>query len=216
MERTKKNEIDFSSLSDQVYRHIKGMILTGELKGGEKIPEEKIATSFGVSRTPIREALRKLEKHGLIEIIPRRHAQVIKLEPIDKRHVGQVRLQLDTLSVRLLAERAAEEDFHELKEIAEQCSEFAHSADFAACFEKDSELHCELARRSGNPYLYEMVRNLDIKVQLLRNIEDISEKKTLEGISLHLPIIQAVFDHDAEEAERLITKHLTDYYFPGT
>jgi len=216
METLRKNEIDFSSLSDQVYRHIKGMILTGELKGGEKIPEEKIATSFGVSRTPIREALRKLEKHGLIEIIPRRHAQVIKLEPVDKMHVGQVRLQLDTLSVRLLAQRATDKDFRELKTIADRCSELAHAADFASCFEKDSEFHCELARRSGNPYLHEMVRNLDIKVQLLRNIEDISEEKTLEGISLHLPIIQAVFDHDAEEAERLITKHLTDYYFPST
>jgi len=210
---SKKNEINFSSISEQVYRHIKRMILTAELKGGEKIPEEKIANSFGVSRTPIREALRRLEKHGLIKILPRQYAQIVKLESSDKIHIGQVRLQLDILSLRLLVKRITDEDYQALKSIAEKCNEYAIAADFAGCFEKDSEFHCELARRTENPYLYDIVRTLDLKVQLIRNIEDISFESTLQNISLHVPIVEAVYARKIEEAEQLITKHLSNYYF---
>ncbi|MCF7927911.1 MAG: GntR family transcriptional regulator [Spirochaetales bacterium] len=207
-------KIEFASLSEQVYNHIKRMILTAELKGGEKVPEEKIASIFGVSRTPIREALRKLEKQGLIQIIPRRYAQVTQIEPVDKIHVGQVRYQLDSLSVQLLALKATEEDYRALKSIADQCNQAAESADFATSFEKDSQLHCEFARRSGNPYLYDLVKNMDVKVQLLRNIEDISVDNIRRGIALHIPIIEAIYAHDPEKAEKLVKQHLADYYFP--
>jgi DNA-binding GntR family transcriptional regulator len=210
----KKAEMDFSSLSDQVFRHIRSMILNGELKGGERIPEEKIATSFGVSRTPIREALRKLEKHGLVEIIPRRHARVIKLEPIDKMYIGQLRIQLDSLSIRLLAQQATQQDYAELSGIAQQCEDYASQDDWLGCFEKDSELHCEFARRSGNPYLYDFVRTLDMKVQLLRTEEEeLSIKRGISGIKHHMPIIEAVCANDAEQAVQLAIAHLKHFYF---
>ena len=207
--------IDYSSLSDQVFRHIKKMILGGELVGGERIPEGKIADAFGVSRTPIREALRKLEKHGLVDIVPRRHAQVVKLDLEDKLHIGQIRIQMDTLSIRLLSPKATEKDYKDLTEIAGQGLMYGKKKDFMSCFEKDSELHCEFARRSGNPYLYEMVRNLDMKVQLLRTEEkNIEPDKILKGMKGHQPIIEAVCAHDTEKAVLLITAHLKEYYFP--
>ncbi|MDO8944225.1 MAG: GntR family transcriptional regulator, partial [Desulfobacterales bacterium] len=74
-------EIHRQSLSEQVYHYIKRLILSGEIRGGEKIPEEKVAQRFGVSRTPIREALSRLEEYGLIQIKPRSYAEVVALEP---------------------------------------------------------------------------------------------------------------------------------------
>jgi DNA-binding GntR family transcriptional regulator len=102
--------LDRKSLSDQVHELIKRMILSEELRGGERIPEEKIAHIFGVSRTPIREALRKLEKGGLVRIVPHSHAEVIALEPEAAGHIFELRLSLETLAVRRLAARACDGD----------------------------------------------------------------------------------------------------------
>jgi DNA-binding GntR family transcriptional regulator len=209
-----KAEMDFSSLSDQVFRHIKKMILNGELKGGERIPEEKIATAFGVSRTPIREALRKLEKNGLVQIIPRRHAEVVKVGQEDKIHIGQLRIQLESLSIRLLSEKATESDLHELTAIAHSCEELAGNDEWLNCFEKDSELHCEFAKRSGNPYLYDFVRTLDMKVQLLRTEEEeFAIKRGISGVKHHMNIIEAACAHETETAVQYAVKHLRHFYF---
>ena len=208
-----ESDISVFSLSDQVYDHIKRMILTGKLKGGQRIPEESIAQSFGVSRTPIREALRRLEKNGLVNLLPRRYAEVARVTLEDKRHIGEVRIQLGTLSVRLLARRATPEDCAELKGIAARCVSSAEAGDFASCFEADSLLHCEIARRSGNSYLYELERSIDLKVQLLRNIEALSSDHVKAGIALHLPLIEAICRHDPEGAEAILQEHLKKYYF---
>ncbi len=207
------SDLDVSNLSDRVYHHIKRLIMTGRLKGGQRIPEQAIAEKFGVSRTPIREALRRLEEHGLVVIEPRRSTKVATLTLEDKKHIGEVRLQLGLLAVRLLADRVTPEDCGTLRDIAARCRQFAETGDLASCFEADSLLHCEMAERSGNQYLAELTRILDYKVQLLRNIEDLSQESVMEKIALHVPLVEAICRRDAATAEKLMSKHLTDYYF---
>lgn len=208
-----ESDLDVSNLSDRVYHHIKRLIMTGKLKGGQRIPEQAIAEKFGVSRTPIREALRRLEEHGLVVIEPRRSTRVANVTLEDKKYIGEVRLQLGILSVRLLAQRVMPVDCAALRDIAARCSECAENGDFASCFEADSLLHCEIAERSGNQYLSDLTRILDYKVQLLRNIEEVSQEQLKEKIALHVPIIEAICRRDAPTAEKLMSKHLTDYYF---
>lgn len=207
------SELDVSNLSDRVYHHIKRLIMTGRLKGGQRIPEQAIAEKFGVSRTPIREALRRLEEHGLVIIEPRRSTKVATLTLKDKKHIGEVRLLLGRLAARLLADNVTPEDCGTLREIAARCQQSAVAGDLASCYEADSLLHCEMAERSGNPYLAELTRILDYKVQLLRNIENLSRESVLEKIALHGPIVEAVCRRDAATAEELMSKHITDYYF---
>ena len=89
----------------------------------------------------------------------------------------------------------------------------AEEEDFALCFEMDSLFHCEMAERSGNQYLAELTRILDLKVQLLRNIEDVTADNVKERISLHVPLIEAICRHDVATAEELTTRHLKGYYF---
>jgi DNA-binding GntR family transcriptional regulator len=207
------SELDVSNLSDRVYHHIKVLIMTGKLKGGQRIPEQAIAEKFGVSRTPIREALRRLEEHGLVVIEPRRSTRVATVTLEDKKQIGEVRVQLGVLSVRLLAMRASPEDCDILTDIVSRCRNYAEEGDFASCFEADSLLHCEIAERSGNQYLSDVTRILDYKVQLLRNIEEVSQEHLKEKIALHAQIVEAICRHDAETAEKLMFKHLTEYYF---
>jgi DNA-binding GntR family transcriptional regulator len=205
--------LDVSNLSQRVFHHIRGLIVTGTLRGGQRIPEHIIARSLGVSRTPIREALRRLEEHGLV-VFERRHAAcVATITREDRRRIGEVRLQLSLLSARLLARRATPADGAALKDIAARCQASAERGDRGACFDLDSLLHCQIAERSGNPYLAELTRTLDHKVQLLRNIEEVSQQQLLRGISLHGPLVEALCRGDVSAAENLMSDHITQYYF---
>ncbi|MFW5768841.1 MAG: GntR family transcriptional regulator [Spirochaetota bacterium] len=209
----RKKDINHTSLPRQVYSHIKRMIITQELKGGQRIPEESIARAFGVSRTPIREAMRELEKDGLIHIFPRKHAEVVQVGPEDKKRISELRIQLDTLSVRLLCGKMTEEQHAELKGIAEKGDAFAAEGNIARSFEMDSAFHCKMAEFSGNDYLYNFVKTLDLKVQLIRNIVPLDLDEIREGISVHTDIADLIFAGKCVEAEELVRKHLAEYYF---
>ncbi len=203
-----KISLERASLAEQVFAHIRKMILSEQLKGGERIPEEKIASAFGVSRTPIREALRMLEKQGLVIIVPRSHAEVVALDGEASRHLGQVRLQLERLSVRLLAETCTKADSDVLLDLAHECERFAQEGAIAEIFEKDDELHLEIARRGGNLYLCEILQNLSVKIHLLRITNCLTLDKIKETIKWHVPIVEALADRDVQAAEERMVAHI--------
>ena len=205
--------LDVSNLSDRVFSHIRSLIMTGALKGGQRIPEQVIARRLGVSRTPIREALRRLEEYGLVVFERRRATCVATITAADRRRIGEVRLELSLLAMRLLVPRATPEDCAALRALVDLCRDCAARGDRAGCFEADSLLHCAFAERSGNQYLSDLTRILDHKVQLLRNIEQESAGQLLAGISHHGPLVQAICRGDAAAAETLMAEHITGSYF---
>jgi GntR family transcriptional regulator, rspAB operon transcriptional repressor len=196
------------SLSDQVYRYIKRLILSGEIRGGERIPEERVAQQFGVSRTPIREALSRLEEYGLIQIKPRSYAVVVALEPHEAGQLAVIRSQLETLAVSLLADCGTGKDFRELELLAKECNALIAEGDIATTFEKDSQLHLEIAQRTGNRHLYEICEKLDAKIQLLRLVLSIPLKKLKVYVKHHDAIIDAMKRHDKELAITLMRHHI--------
>jgi DNA-binding GntR family transcriptional regulator len=201
-------EIHRQSLSDQVYHYVKRMILSGGIRGGEKIPEEKVAQQFGVSRTPIREALNRLEEYGLIKIKPRSYAVVVALEPREAAQLAIIRSQLETLAVSLLADCGTEEDFRELELMVQECNALIAEGDIAATFEKDGLLHLEIARRTGNRHLYEICEKLDAKVQLLRLVLRIPLEKLKHYVKHHDEIVSAMKRRDKESAVALMQHHI--------
>jgi DNA-binding GntR family transcriptional regulator len=204
--------IEKRSYGYQIAQNIKEMIFTQKLKSGDRIPEEEIANMFQVSRTPIREALRKLEEQGLVKIYPHRYATVVKLDHNAKEHIGQVRIALDVLSVQLLAEKISDEQCDKLIRIAKDCIVFGEEVDKIAIFEKDSEFHLTLAKMTDNPYLYDIQKSLNLKVQLLRSTMYINLEEIKEGIKLHIPIVEALREHDADKASELMRTHLEQFY----
>lgn len=201
-------EIHRQSLSDQVYRYIKRMILSGVIRGGEKIPEEKVAQQFGVSRTPIREALNRLEEYGLITIKPRSYAVVVALESHEASQLAIIRAQLETLAVSLLTACGTEEDFRELELLVKECNALIAEGDIATTFEKDSLLHLEIARRTGNRHLYEICEKLDAKVQLLRLVLRIPLEKLKIYVKHHDEIVEAMKRRDKKSAVALMKHHI--------
>ena len=202
--------IERQSLAEQVYHYIKQMILSGELQGGEKIPEEKIAGQFGVSRTPIREALRRLDEYGLVYLKPRSYAIVVELDPREAERVSLVRAQLESLSVSLLTDCATAEDLEVLEQLATECDEYLTTGDVANTFEKDSQFHLEIAKCTQNRHLLEIFEKIDAKVQLLRLVLHLPIENLKSFIAQHHPIIQCIKQHDKDAAETLMRTHIID------
>jgi DNA-binding GntR family transcriptional regulator len=202
--------INRDSLSDRVYSYIKSLILSGELGAGERVPEVQVAQRFGVSRTPIREALKRLEEYGLIDVKPRSYAQVVRLAPEEARDVAVVRAALEVLAAALLAERGTAEDFDALERIAQECESSFQNGDVGRAFEKDSELHLEMARRSNNRHLYDHMEKLDAKIQLLRLILHLPKKQLANFIHQHRDILAALRAHDVSRAKQIMEAHILD------
>ncbi len=201
-------EIHRQSLSEQVYQYIKRLILSGEILGGERIPEEKVARQFGVSRTPIREALSRLEEYGLIRIKPRSYAVVVALDPREADQLAVIRAQLETLAVDLLTDCGTNDDFKALDLLAKECNALIAGGDIAAAFEKDSLLHLEIALRTGNRHLYEIYEKLDAKIQLLRLVLRLPLEKLTLYIRHHDEIIRLMKKRDKDAAVALMKHHV--------
>lgn len=204
----KKIDMHYNGLSGQVYVYIKQMILSGELEAGEKIYEEKVGQLFGVSRTPIREALKKLSEYGLVNLKPRSHAVVAALTREEAVQLAHIRAQLEGLSAKLLAEVGTTRDFNYLDGIAEECDALIAEKDVARAFEKDSMLHLEIARRTKNAHLYEIIEKLDAKIQLARLIIKLPIDRLESFINQHTVIIQAFRKRDRELSETLMKHHI--------
>ena len=172
---------EFLPLRDVVFNTLRKAILTGQLKPGERLMEVHLADRLGVSRTPIREAIRKLELEGLVTMIPRRGAEVAQITEKSLRDVLEVRRALDVLSVELACERITGEELAQLKEA---CDEFEsvtagtgnaggaddgsanarsindRSINASVIAKADVALHDIIVRATGNQRLQQLVNNL--------------------------------------------------------
>lgn len=201
-------QIRKESIADQVYHYIKRMILSGELKGGEKISEENIAARLGVSRTPVREALKRLEAYGLIRIKPRSYAEVIELDEREVQNIAEIRAVIEEFVARSIAGRVEKMQYEILERLARECDEASTMGDVALAFEKDSNFHLEMARCTENRYIFEIMERLDAKVQLYRISKCIILEKIRQDVKQHYKILEAIRDGNAHKAAKLMEKHV--------
>ena len=197
-----------ASISDRVYLYIKKLILAGTLKGGEKIPEKKVADLFAVSRTPVREAIRKLAEYGLVLIKPRSCAYVATISPGEAKDISWVRLYLERLSVRQFTEVASAEALVPLRKLSRQCQEANRNGDYAAAHEFDSTLHLEIARATGNGELLEMLQMLDAKLQLLRLKQHLHHSALSSYFSQHDLLLDLLERKDLASIDALREEHM--------
>jgi len=200
--------IDRKTIADQVYDHIKRLILSGALTGGEKIPEVRIADQLGVSRTPVREAIRKLTDYGLVALKPLSYALVATINPKEARDISTVRLALEKLSFRSFAAVATEEALADLLALAGKCKQASRDGDRVGAFELDSRLHLQIAHGADNVELFRMLRTIDARLQLLR----LKQHLPLQTLSIyfdqHETLIQLMRDRRLEEIDALLERHI--------
>ncbi len=200
----------FLPLRDVVFKKLRQEILLGKLLPGERLMEIHLAQRLGVSRTPIREAIRKLELEGLVTMIPRRGAEVAQISGKDLKDVLEVRTSLERLAVRLACERITDEQLSELHEACEHFAAVTRTKDMTAITQADVELHDVIFRSTGNRKLEQMISNLSEQMYRYRfeYIKDASYHTLL--IEEHERIYQSIASRDCERAEQEISDHITN------
>ena len=147
-------------LRDVVFNTLREAILKGELKPGERLMELQLAAKLGVSRTPIREAIRMLEQEGLAVTIPRKGAEVAKMTEKDMEDVLQIREALDELAAKIACEQISEEQLEELVATMHEFEESTKTDNVKKIAEADVKFHDIIYQSTGNPKLVNMVNNL--------------------------------------------------------
>ena len=194
------NADEYLPLRDVVFNTLRQGILTGALEPGERLMEIHLADRLGVSRTPIREAIRMLELEGLVTMIPRRGAEVSRISRQDIRDVLEVRLVLDSLATKLACKRITEDQKEELKKAAEEFAEATGSGDVTAIAHADVRFHDVILAASHNRRLVQMVNNLAERIYRYRleYIKDSSNHARL--IEEHAKIMDCVIKGDESSA----------------
>ncbi len=148
-------------LSQDIAESIKSAIIKGGLKPGERIPEGDLASSMGISRTPLREAFRKLENEGFIEIIPRKGAVVSGMDPEEVYDLYEIKSTLEGLAARLACAKIGEKDIRKLKRINGELTELIDGDDIEAFYRAHTRFHEIFVKLSGNKKLIQMIANLN-------------------------------------------------------
>ena len=201
---------EYLPLRDVVFNTLRQAILTGELKPGERLMELHLAGRLGVSRTPIREAIRMLELEGLVTMIPRKGAEVSRISKQDISDVLEVRGSLDALAVRLSCERITEEEITLLEEAAEAFRKAVHTGDLTAVAQADVLFHDRIAASSKNKRLIQMVNNLAERVFRYR-MEYLKDTRNHENlIREHEEILNDIRNRDTQHAQEAILKHVNN------
>ena len=165
--KLKVNMNEYLPLRDVVFNTLRQAILKGELEPGERLMEIQLADRLGVSRTPIREAIRKLELEGLVLMIPRKGAEVAKISEKSLRDVLEVRRSLEELAIELACQRMTEDDIKELEEAQEAFRSAIQSADAMTIAETDEHYHDIIYNGTGNNRLVQIL-NRPILLRCLR------------------------------------------------
>lgn len=199
---------EFLPLRDVVFNTLRKAILTGELKPGERLMEIHLANKLGVSRTPIREAIRKLELEGLVTMIPRRGAEVAQITEKSLKDVLEVRRALDALCAELACIRITDEEKTQLKEACAEFERATKTKDATVIAKADVSLHDIIVAATGNKRLVQLVYNLAEQMYRYRfeYIKDESQHERL--IEEHRMIYESIMNNDSEAAAAAAKMHI--------
>jgi len=196
------------TLVDHVVQQLFQAIISGQLKPGQRLTEDQLAADFGVSRTPVREAVKRLSELGVVVVHPRARLEVAAPTSEDIRQIAELRCRLEVFAAELALPRLTEDDLAELEAIQSRCLELARGDNRIDVFREDSRFHLRLAELSGNRYLRETLERLDVKVQLCRSFSCVKLPKIRKDIQKHNEIIASLRRRDLQATRDLLGEHL--------
>ena len=193
---------------EMVFQTLRADIISQKLKAGQAIREDELAQSFGMSRTPIREILRKLEQEDLVRVIPNRGVFVSELTPEDIEEVLEIRTSIETAAARSAADKMTEQYLMELKDISRQLDVAIELQDSIVSFEADSRLHNLILVAAGNKRAHRIINNLMGQIHRIRFISGHMPGRMETTIGEHKQIIMALLSMTADQAEEAMRKPL--------
>jgi len=204
-------EYEDRSLRGRVFEKLREDILSGVYREKEELREITIGEELGVSRTPVREALRQLELEGLVKIIPNKGAYVTGITPKDVKDIYKIRSMLEGLCARWATEHITEAQMTELEEII-LLSEFHLKKQSGECAgqvsEFDGRFHKVLYEASNSRILEHMLSDFHKYVKMARRMSVGSKERAEKSIEEHKEILEAIKKKDADLAEEMANRHI--------
>lgn len=198
----------YKPLREIVFETLREAILSGKLEPGERLMEIQLAEEMGVSRTPVREAIRKLELEGFVVMIPRKGAYVAGISLKDITEVFEIRASLEALAAGLAAERASEEEIEQLERSLLAYSEQTNTQDIYKIVETDTDFHELLYKSSRNERLQTIITHLREVIQRVRTVSLSQPGRSKDAVEEHRQIVDAIADRNVELAQNLAREHI--------
>jgi DNA-binding GntR family transcriptional regulator len=201
-------EYQEQSLGGQIFNRIRDDILSGNYTPGEELKEATLGKQLGVSRTPVREALRQLDLEGLVEIAPNRGAKVIGISRKDVEDIYHMRARLEGLAVRKAAEQIKEEELAELEEVILLSEFHVKKPESKQMVRLDGRFHEIMYRASGSRMLEHVLTDFLHYVKMARSHSVKTEHRAQESVKEHKRILEAIRQRDGDLAEQLANEHI--------
>lgn len=200
--------INHKPLREIVYEELKMQILKGEIPPGTRMMEVEMADEMGVSRTPIREAIRKLEKEGLVTIEPRRGAYASRISTQDMIEILEVRQNMEGLAAYYAALRADEDTKSDIKALAKEYEQAVKERNTADMIKIDTDFHHLIVKGSHNKILVNMVEQLQELVLRFRYLYYDNFKRGEQMPAEHEEIYSAILQGDGDRARAAAELHI--------
>jgi len=196
------------SLHERLVAGLRDMIVEGELAAGARIPERLLCDRFGVSRTPLREALKALASEGMVELLPNRGARVTRLTERDVDDMFQVMSTLEALSGTLACERITEPELAEIRALHYQMLAHYMRRQLPDYFRLNQAIHEAIMDAARNPVLKATYGSLAGRIRRARYVANMSEERWAAAVAEHEAILEALIALDAARLSELLARHL--------
>lgn len=196
-------------VSDNIINILSKEILDGEFMPGAKLEEQVLADRFGVSRTPIREALRSLSSMGLVEIRNRRGFKVSEVSIDELRQMFEMTVEIEALCARLAAQRMTPIERTELEKIHEDCFQAAQAGDVNEYITQNDRFHKAIYKGTRNKYLEEWASHFRNRTSIFRNAKFRTRESLISSYESHIPIIESITNNRPLEAYSNMHTHHT-------
>ncbi|MBE6760533.1 MAG: GntR family transcriptional regulator [Ruminococcaceae bacterium] len=196
------------SLRAVVFESLERAIIDGEFQPGDSLSEIMLSEKYGVSRTPVREALRQLELEGLVRLVPNKGATVVGVSEKDIDDIYAVRIRIEGLAARLCAENATDEEVQALERLADLQEFYLLKGKPEQLWQLDGEFHNTIFDASRNRPLKSMLSSFHSYVSRARSNSMRSAERAGQSVEEHRAILSAIAAHDGDRAEQLMTAHI--------
>ena len=200
--------VRFAPMHDQILPHLRRDIVENRWKSGERLSEPLLCKQFGVSRTPLRVALKTLEAEGLIRLVPHVGAVVTDPGASEVAETMEILIGLEQLATIRVAQSKRQEVLHDIKRIYEAMRLAARRGDASRYYDLNNDFHLCIVRGTGNRSLVDLHEKVMWHVHRERHRANEVESVTVESAESHHEIVDAILAHRAEDAGRAMRKHL--------
>jgi DNA-binding GntR family transcriptional regulator len=194
--------------ADTIAETLERLIFSGEFAGGDRLDEHRLASRFGVSRTPIREAFQRLALSGLVEAIPCRGVFVRQPGAVELLEMFEVMAEFEGVCGRLAATRITDDALARLNEANTLCRHAVEQSDTDAYYHENERFHHIIYRQSGNAFLETEATRLHRRLKPFRRMQLQLRGRLRQSMAEHEAIVQALTDADADEAAQALRGHV--------